>query len=342
MDGLTPDYYGKQILAVVEKCPNYIFHLLAVAKVGFKSEYADTYMDSVLPGDINFIKEHEKLLSMGGVGSCGDLLPIMLFFPAYVNLESANALREYFFLLDSGFQTDSFQPFLKRYAFYNEKLKSWSPVEEEHLKSLLQYREIIAELGKIYLRNYTAYEEEVWNKEIIKLDKAALEINEYFKDKEVITRWETLTGMTFKFANYNIVLCSAIKGGPNANSLGYERNVFHHDKPFDYMTRFISHEVGTHIMIDVYREIYYREVENLKTFNMGVLYGAYESLAKFYNTMVFKNINIVYNMPHYHDKEYLEIYYDIYNKSPDITPKDLLVKGINTFLKKQSKPEANS
>jgi hypothetical protein len=337
MERLTPDYNGKQILAVVEKCPNYIFHLMAVAKVGFESEYADIYMNSVLPEDIAFIKEHENLLSMGGVGYCGDLLPIMLFFPAYINLESVNALREYFFLLDSGFQANNFQAFLKRYAFYNEKLKSWSPVEEEHLKSLSQYREIIAKLGNIYLRNYTAYEEKVWNKEIINLDKVALEINEYFKDREVITKWENLTGMTFKFANYNIVLCSAIKGGPNANSLGYERNVFHHDRPFDYMTQFISHEVGTHIMIDVYRDIYYTEVEGLKAFDMGVLYGAYENLAKFYNTMIFKDINMVYNMLHFHDKEYLEIFQDKYNENPNITPKDLLVKGINTFLKKASK-----
>jgi hypothetical protein len=321
------DSVKKHIIAVVEKCPNYIFHLMAVAKVGFDSEYADKHEDSVLPEDIAYMQKHKNLLSFGA-GHGGELVKIMVFFPSYINLKSANAFEDYFSLLDSGFQTDDFQPFLERHALYNEKLNAWEPVREEYLRSIAEYKEVIAELGRIYLRNYTTHEREIWHIEKAEMDKVALKINDYFKDKDIISKWEALTGREFKFDNYYIVLCSAIKNGPNANSLGYDRNIFYHDISFDYMTEFISHETGTHILIDVVKELY-----ELKKFEGGVLYGAYESLAKFYNTIILKNKTLEPSMPFFHDEKYLEIYDEIYSKNPNITPRGLLVRGIETFQK---------
>jgi hypothetical protein len=324
----------KQIVVVVEKCPNYIFHLMAVAKVGFDSEYGDKYKDSVLPEDIAYIQRHKNLLLVGG-GSAGELVDVMISFPSYINLESADAFKEYFSLLDMGFNTNNFQPFLEKYDLYNEKLKHWFPVEEEYLRSITEYREVIAELGRIYLRNYATYEEKVWDAEKTELDKVALKINQYFKDRDIISKWEAVTGKEFKFNNYQIVLCSAIKNGPDANSLGYERIVFYPDTAFDYMTQFISHETGTHILIDVLKEVY-----GLKKFEDGMLYGAYESLAKFYNAILLNNKNLSYNMPQFHDEEYLKIYDEIYHKNQNIPATELLVEGIETFQKLQSKAEA--
>ena len=321
----------KQIIAVAEKCPNYIFHLLAVAKVGFYSDYADQYKGSVLPEDIAYIQMHGHLLSFGA-GSSGELVPIMISFPSYINLKSKDAFEEYFSLLDSGFQTNDFQPFLERYAPYNERLNAWFPIEEEYLRSIAKYKEVIAQLAKIHLRNYASYEKEVWDAEKAKLDNVASKINDYFENRDIISKWEAVTGREFKFGNYYIILCSAIKNGPNANSLGYERNVFYHDARFDYMTQFISHETGTHILIDVLKEVY-----NSKEFENGVLYGGYQSLAKFYNTIILRNKNLEYSMPNFHDQEYLEIYDEIYHKNRNINPADLLVKGTETLYKSRLK-----
>lgn len=320
----------KQIIAVVEKCPNYIFHLLAVAKVGFYSDYADQYKDSVPPEDIAYIQKHGHLLSFGA-GSSGELVAIMISFPSYINLKSTDAFEEYFSLLDSGFQTNDFQPFLGRYAPYNERLNSWFPIEEEYLRSITKYKEVIAALAKIYLRNYATYENKVWDVEKVKLKNVASKINDYFENRDIISKWESVTGKEFKFDNYYIVLCSAIKNGPDANSLGYERNVFYHDARLGYMTQFISHETGTHILIDVLKEVH-----NSKKFENGVLYGGYQGLAKFYNTIILRNKNLEYNMPQFYDKEYLEIYAAIYNENQNLTATNLLVKGIETFQKAQS------
>lgn len=313
------------IVAVVEKCPNYIFHLMAVAEAGFTSDYADIYRRSISSEDASYIRKHKRLLFLQS-GSWGELVPVMILFPAYINLGSADAFEEYFFLLDLGLRTGEFEAFRKRYASFNDKLTPWFPIQKKYLNSIRKHRETIDALGKLYVRNYPTYKKEVWQKEKSKLNQVAQKINNYFKNKDLITRWETLTRTKFKFNNYHIVLCSAIKNGPNANSLGYDRNVFYHDMPFDEMTQFISHETGTHILIEIYKEI-----SRLNRFDSALLYGAYECLAKFYNTIILDNRNLRYQMPYFHEKEYLGIYHEIFQRDLNIAPRDLLIAGIEAF-----------
>ncbi|MGB7063263.1 MAG: hypothetical protein WBF13_13030 [Candidatus Zixiibacteriota bacterium] len=313
------------MVAVVEKCPNYIFHLMAVAEVGFSSEYAETYKHSVLPDDVSYIKRHGELMIFES-GSCAELTFALVFFPSYINLKSADALEEYFSLLNSGLQTGDFQPFLKRYAPFAEKLNAWFPIEEQYLSSIKKHGEIIAGFGKTYLGNYPSYGDRVWVTEKPKLDEVASKVNDFLKDQNLIHKWEALTGVRFEFDSYSIVLCSAIKNGPNANSLGYDRTVFYHDIPIDRMIQLISHEVGTHILIDAYKEI-----SSLGRFDPNALYGAYESLAMFYNTVILKNESLEYDMPGFRSQEFLEVYDAILSKNPNIGGRDLLVAGIEAL-----------
>lgn len=326
LNGVSPsvfsDWHKKELIARVEKCPNYIFHLMAVAKVGSISDYAETYKHSVVSDDLSYIQKHEELLSFKS-GARGELVFIAIFFPSYISLPTAGAYDEYYSLLDSGSQTSDFQPFLEKYGPFVRKLNAWFPIDEQSLNSIKKHREIVASLGEIYLRNCAAYEKQVWNTEKIELDKVAMKVNDHFRDRDLIYNWEALTGAKFKFDNCYVVLCSAIKNGPNANSLGYGRTVFYHFTPFNYMTQVISHEIGTHILIDVYKEL-----SRLDQFESGVLYAAYESLAEFYNSIILGNESLEYSLPAHHDKEYLRIYDDTYVKHPGITPRDLLVTGI--------------
>lgn len=52
----SPNRAPKRIQAVVEKGPNYIFHLMAVARAGFASPYAETYRFSVEPEDLKLLE----------------------------------------------------------------------------------------------------------------------------------------------------------------------------------------------------------------------------------------------------------------------------------------------
>ncbi|MTI62180.1 MAG: hypothetical protein FH762_19715 [Firmicutes bacterium] len=132
----------------------------------------------------------------------------------------------------------------------------------------------------------------------------------------------------FKTDNYKIILCAANQGGgSNANSLGYDRNVFYYDNDLDYMIQFISHETGTHILIDKFNSIM-----GSGEYDFRVAYSAYESLCKFYNKeIIFNNTKILYNMKEYDEKIFFHIYAQIYNKNPEIKIKDLLKKGINLY-----------
>jgi hypothetical protein len=324
----------KKVTAVVEEGPNYIFHLMAVARNGFNSDYAETYKDAVPSDDIAFLTQKRELLSFGA-GSGGELVDIIIFLPSYFNLETEDSLRDYFRLLESALDSGDFRLFFQKYGSHLEKLKLWLFFEEEfygkwqeYLISKNKFRQDIAQIRSLVLRNHSVYDKRVWPVEREKLIVIAREINDYFGSDDYISRWETLTGETFKFNEYQIVLCSAIKNGPNADSLGYDRVVFYHDNPFDKTVQFICHEIGTHILISLLREIYNRD-----KFDPALVYAAFETLAMYYNTIVLRKDNLAYNLPDFHEKEFLSIYRDLCHKNPRIGPRDLLINGIEAFLK---------
>lgn len=116
------------------------------------------------------------------------------------------------------------------------------------------------------------------------------------------------TGFTWKYPSYEIVLCSALKDGPQANSLGYERNTFYHDYDLGWTTDFISHEVGTHIM--------------MKIMVAEAALGKHE-----------------YGMsPQYHCEEFRAVYEEVSAREPGVTPARLLSEGLYAF--KARYPEA--
>ena len=317
---------GKQVRAVVEIGPNYVFHLMAVARVGFDSEYADRYQGSVLPDDVAYIQKHKDQLTFGG-GSSSELVGPIIVFPAYFNLNSKEMIQEHYDLLDVSLANDDYQPYLDRYKSHIKKLdKWWFTINEELLKQFLPYRNLILELGKIIVRNFDLYLDSVWVKERPRMDEVAESINSHFSISDRIGEWEAFTGMTFEFDEYNIVLTSAIKGGPNANSMGYDRVLFYSETQLDPMMQLISHEIGTHLLIGMLKDLSATE-----KFEWHSLYEGYECLARYYNTIILKDSPLDYSMSTFHVQEYLDIFGRIHTAEQKIKPHDLLVKGIELF-----------
>ncbi len=77
----------RPIEAVIQFGTNYVFHLAAVARIGFDSEYADNYANSVSASDLDFLRAHRHLLTFG-MGAGSDLVAVFLFFPAYFDLQT--------------------------------------------------------------------------------------------------------------------------------------------------------------------------------------------------------------------------------------------------------------
>lgn len=317
----------KKVRAVVEVGPNYICHLMAVARLGFDSDYADRYLHSVRAEDLDWLQEHQHLLQWSD-GHAGVLSQLVFFVANYIGLHTRKDLERFFKLLIAGLENEDYAPFLNAYKRELENLKAWMyTVDEKWLAMFAPYLAQIDRLREIYIGNFAKYLDHVWPHECDELCRVANKLNSFFADKDIIHQWEIRTGREFKFSEYQIVLCSAIKNGPNANSLGYERNIFYHGSDFEWLTQFISHEIGTHILIDIFPPFDPHRTRE----EFDILYRGYENLCRFYNSLILDQ-DIIYSMSHrYHGEEFHEIYSRIYHDNPSLDAKELYQLGVSEF-----------
>jgi hypothetical protein len=185
---------------------------------------------------------------------------------------------------------------------------------------------LIASFGEALIRNIDAYIDRVWNIEKPAMLEKAAYINRYFDGTDRIREWERIAGRAFEFDVFEIVLCSAIKNGTDANSLGYDRVIFYNGSDRDTMTEFISHEIGTHIFIGMLKDVF-----GTGEFEFPILYEGYELLSRYYNTIILNKSPLSYPMSTFHVPEYLEIYQRLHEAKPSISPENLLIEGIRSF-----------
>ncbi|SHH27888.1 hypothetical protein [Thermosipho atlanticus] len=306
----------KQIVVLFDKGTNYIFHILAASGINFYSDYTEKYSKTLKSAHLEFLIGHKALLSFQN-GHASELVDPIIFFPAYLNLDSQEKIKEYFDLLLNALIRDEV-PFIKKYRDFIEKRTLWTPeINSGWFNKIKDKVSLIEKLGEIYIENFQTFETEVWPKEREKLIEVAEELNKRLKKLNLIKRWEELVGIDFKVPEYQIILVFAIKNGPNANSLGYDRNVFYSGNNLKWTIDFISHEVGTHIMfngIKQFMEEIFFETDtdmNDKAQKFQRLYKAYECLAQFYNTKILGK-QLSYNLSNFESDKYLSFYHKLY------------------------------
>ena len=315
----------KEVKVVVEESSNYIFHLQTLGEIVPEDiEYISLYKDSISKKDQIYLKEHRSLLAWGD-GNVGPLTDFFIFKPGYINFQGQTEFNEYFNLLSEALQNRDFDMFIKRYDLYFNKMEMmFGPRDiKSDLQSIIQYTDMVTKIGKIYKKSFRAYHLNVWPKEKVKLKKAAKAINNELQKYDLINNWETLTSLKFKTDEYHIVLFSANKNGPSANSFGYDRNAFYYNQDIPTMVQFISHEVGTHLLIDNFVH-----VMQMNRFEYEDVYKAYENLAEFYNVkFIFKGKPLC----GYDVEKYYQIYTTLYNSNKNISSTDLMIKGLETY-----------
>lgn len=339
---------AKPILATVELGPNYVFHLVALARAGFSSGYADRYRSSVRPGDLAVLEGCRSRLAWAD-GLRGDLTSPAVFLPAYLGLDAADAFMEYFDLLAEALsrcapgpahpcRADAV-PFLERYAGPLAKLADWTEAVDRDWLARFQDPQGLAravrEIGAIFAGNFGAYEAEVWREERPGLEAAAKELNAFLAGHDFIGQWERLSGISFRAERYEIVLVRAIENGPNANSLSYDRNVFYSGSDPAWLRQFISHETGTHILIGVLFDYFKaRAAEDGSPPDpetWGVIYRAYENLARFYNAMVLGASDLYRMGSDYRDSEFRAIYERLWAEDPTLGPREMLDRAVRAI-----------
>ncbi|MFH2049565.1 MAG: hypothetical protein ABIJ12_08975 [bacterium] len=296
---------------------------MAVAKAGYDSEYADLYKNTIQLDDLRYVESKKSLLAFKE-GEGGDLSGFFSMIPSWLHLENRSDFEKYFDTLIAALKKGSLLPIVETFKdadwsdlFYSEFIKRDNlPKDNKELVSVSQ------KLASIYLNNIDSYNANVWPIAENSMRSRVEELNKHFNVMDYIAKWESFLGIPFEANYYEIVLCFSNKNGPDYNSLGYNGNLFYYDKPFKKTCQFLSHEIGTHLLIKL---VFKLSLEPNLDFRK--LYSAYENLVMFYNKIILGTENLAYNQPvHFNEDYYQKEYHKLYkeNMSPEAMLRSVL------------------
>jgi len=320
---LTSKKWPKSIVFSTRFGPNFLWHILATARIGYDSEYADQYRDTIQEDDLEYLKSVRSWLAFAE-GESGELVVFFNIIPSFLRIDEEIQFRKYFDSLKIAFDKKSLKPIVDAFPsanwddkFFREFLQRAKIPERSN--SLM---DILGRFTDIYLRSLRPYRDIVWDGAQANMKKRRDELDDFFSREDYIAKWERFLKIPFVSNEYEFILCYSNKNGPDFNSIGYCGNLFYYDKPFSRTCQFLSHEIGTHLLIDVYLSL-----AQTNKYNHRQLYSAYETLAMFYNKLILGVEKLDYSLSNMEDIRHLEIYKSHYNKSTP--PVELLLKGLD-------------
>ena len=314
--------WPKPISITTRLIPNYLWHLLAVAKIGYDSEYAEVFGDTVIPDDLALLKSKKSLLAFAE-GEGGELSGFFTMLPAWLPLKDKADLERYFKVLQTALERRNLQPFVDHFPQADWQDRIWAEfLRRDSFPD--EIGELMAEaqaLAALYSRNLENYQQRIWPQAKSSMQPRQADLQELFTLEDYIAKWEQFLGMEFTGDQYEFVLCYANKNGPDYNSLGYCGNLCYFDKPFKQTWQFLSHEIGTHILMQIYFKL-----AGTGTFEHRSLYSAYECLAMFYNRSLLNVESLDYSIQQMSDSAHLEFYARIYDEG--IEPEKMILKAL--------------
>jgi hypothetical protein len=263
--GVPPAFAGvreKEVVCVVERLPNYITHLTAIAGLPWRTPYADAYGHTVDAESHQILLRHAPLLQWGH-GVTGDLAPFFVLLPSYLPLSDEFDLFEYMRAVDGAMGSRSYDAIGDLYPREQARLAWWLFDYEGFFYSRADvyetYLRAVRQLVHVYEYNYQAWYEEVWNDVELDLDLVADELNSDLWSLELLETWERMTGQRFRGDRYEVVLTAA-PAGTGITSLGYHRSLLSTDMDRERMLGLIVNEVGTHLLVDLFRDLSGRDL----------------------------------------------------------------------------------
>jgi hypothetical protein len=287
--GIPPAFAAereKEVVCVVEQLPNYITHLTAVAGLPWRTAYADAFGHTVDLESHQILQRHAPMLQWGH-GLTGDLAPFFVLLPAYLPLEDEFDLFEYMRAVDVAMSSRRYAPIGDLYPRAHARLSWWLFDFEGFFHSRSEvyqtYLRAVRQLVHVFEYNYELWEEEVWHDIELDLELVAHDMNGDLWSLDLLAKWERLTGERFRGSRYEIVLTAA-PAGTGITSLGYHRSLLSTDMDQDRMLGLIVHEVGTHLLVDLYREMSDRDLAAGET--DWTTFAAYAGLTAYYTRQI--------------------------------------------------------
>lgn len=160
-------------------------------------------------------------------------------------------------------------------------------------------------IANIIKNNFRNYDEYVWQKEKEKIKMVANDIEDTLSKIDIIKNIEKCVGLTYDEESFKILLCSANENGPDANDLGYNKNLHYFGTDRTVLIHFVVHEIIVRVLVPIRNKL----CSNCENIDNITIYKALEMLAEFYTTKV---LNDDIKMEWY--KDFLELYEEAYKK----------------------------
>lgn len=312
--------WPKPVVFTIRQGPNFLWHMLAVSRIGYDSEYADRFSETVSPGAVNTLRQCDSRLRFGN-GNSGSLTGLFTSLPSWLRLETRADFVRYFEIVDRCFQEGSFGFLTTEYPaadwadpFFRHLPGSRFPQDPEDEASL-------RELRAAYLDSFDAYASLVWPEARTAMVARTEELTAWYGARDYVSAWEKELTLVFAAPRFEFTLCYSNANGPDYNSLGYSSNLIYYGKPLAATWQFVSHEIGAHLMNELQSKA--RDEGALRP---DCLYRAYESLVMFYNSRLLAPDKLEYDLPpSFYHRRLLALYSDLCRE--DLTSPILLRRG---------------
>jgi len=310
-----------KIQSVVSKNCNFVYHMLAVSNCGYVNDYGSTYKHLHADTDLQTLKNNEQHLTVSGGEHQGDLYFLCVALPA--SLDDEIPVSEYFEALADLFGTGEIERNFETYRDIYEQ--SFSSVAEVSLNSFREFysanealKKEIAEITAVMKDNYGIYSEEVWEKSLAELSVVAAELNKEFANADYESKWEELLDYKYGQDAFLALMCNSMDNGPNAINISEEKDVFYHLGEYTSTAKFISHEFGIYLLMDV--------LADTEAFQVYSYYGLTEGLAEYYNMVVSGGLTD-WNA----GAEYIDFYTQLRDDDPEITAKEMFLRAVDFY-----------
>jgi hypothetical protein len=300
--------------------PNYLWHLLAVARIGYDSDYAERFAATVETEHIQVLERYASRLAFAN-DQGGDLTGFFTFLPSWLHVDSPSELARYFEVLRGCCRSGSLRAFEEAFGSAD-----WSDPFMRHVPGIVLSMapddlSAVDELSRVYMENYDRYADVVWPEAYSAMEKRETDLQAWADRRDYVAAWEATFSTEFIAPKYEIVLCYSNSNGPDYNSLGYSGNLFYYDKDCERTWQFVSHEVGTHLLYSTMLAASQEE-----SHSRASLYRAYEVMAMFFNRRVLGLPELAYDMPaSYRHDELLRLYSETFREG--MSPAVLLRRG---------------
>jgi len=260
-------------------CASYIFHMLSVANIGYDNEYGDKYRCYHDLQDLELLKKHSNFLTSEGGVHCGQLAVLMVGIPATYDtlMEMELYFKSIVELINSGDIDRKYPIFRNRFTGEEfEDSEEQRAFTHELYEMFKGYLHEIEDIAHIMIKNSSLFQEKIYDETRRIVAQYTKEFSQTMdKYGDLMSSWEKVLSVRYRIPYFNVILVEGIDNGAQAIDINQRNDVFGMFMNHEELVRFISHELGTYLIIE-------NLSEEIKT-NLFDYWNALESLSSCLN-----------------------------------------------------------